>query len=87
MAEAGLPNFEMVSWQALYAPQGTPPNIVQRLNAEVVKALQNPDVRQKMTQQLGMEVVGSSPAELQAFMAKEIPRWAELVQKSGATAN
>lgn len=87
MAEAGLPNFEMVSWQALYAPQGTPPNIVQRLNAEVVKALQNPEVRQKMTQQLGMEVVGSTPAELQAFMAKEIPRWAELVQKSGATAN
>nr|WP_257022459.1 tripartite tricarboxylate transporter substrate binding protein [Pigmentiphaga litoralis] len=87
MAEAGLPNFEMVSWQALYAPQGTPPNVVQRLNAEVVKALQNPEVRQKMTQQLGMEVVGSTPAELQAFMAKEIPRWAELVQKSGATAN
>lgn len=87
MAEAGLPGFEMVSWQALYAPKGTPPDIVQRLNAEMVKALQNPDVRQKMTQQLGMEVVGSSPSELAAFMDKEIPRWAELVQKSGATAN
>lgn len=87
MAEAGLPNFEMVSWQALYAPQGTPKDIVQRLNAEIVKALQNPEVRQKMTQQLGMEVVGSSPSELAAFMDKEIPRWAELVQKSGATAN
>lgn len=87
MAEAGLPNFEMVSWQALYAPKGTPQDIVQRLNAEIVKALQNPEVRQKMTQQLGMEVVGSSPPDLAAFMDKEIPRWAELVQKSGATAN
>lgn len=87
MAEAGLPGFEMVSWQALYAPHGTPPDIVQRLNAEVVRALQQPEVRKKMTEQLGMEVVGSSSAELTAFMDKEIPRWAELVKKSGATAN
>ncbi len=60
---------------------------MQRLNAEVVRALQQPEVRKKMTEQLGMEVVGSSSAELAAFMATEIPRWAELVQKSGATAN
>lgn len=87
MAEAGLPGFEMVSWQALYAPHGTPKDVVQRLNQEVVLALQQPDVRKKMTEQLGMEVVGSSPTELAAFMDKEIPRWAELVKKSGATAN
>ena len=87
MAEAGLPGFEMVSWQALYAPHGTPQDIVQRLNAEVVRALQQPEVRKKMTEQLGMEVVGSSSVELVAFMDKEIPRWAELVRKSGATAN
>ncbi len=87
MAEAGVPGFEMVSWQALYAPHGTPKDVVQRLNAEVVRALKQPAVQQRMTQQLGMEVVGSSPAELAAFMGKEIPRWAELVKKSGATAN
>ncbi|MDF3836860.1 tripartite tricarboxylate transporter substrate binding protein [Cupriavidus basilensis] len=87
MAEAGVPGFEMVSWQALYAPRGTPREVVQRLNAEVVRALKLPAVQQRMTQQLGMEVVGSSPAELAAFMGKEIPRWAELVKKSGATAN
>jgi tripartite-type tricarboxylate transporter receptor subunit TctC len=87
MAEAGVPGFEMVSWQALYAPRGTPKDVVQRLNAEVVRALKQPAVQQRMTQQLGMEVVGSSPAELATFMGKEIPRWAQLVKKSGATAN
>ncbi|MGN6388956.1 MAG: Bug family tripartite tricarboxylate transporter substrate binding protein [Burkholderiaceae bacterium] len=87
MAEAGVPGFEMVSWQALYAPHGTPKEIVQRLNAAVVQVLRQPDVQKKMTQQLGMEVVGSTPEELAAFMGKEIPRWAALVKKSGAKAN
>ncbi|SNT34852.1 Tripartite-type tricarboxylate transporter, receptor component TctC [Noviherbaspirillum humi] len=85
MAEAGVPGFEMVSWQALYAPKGTPAAVVQRLNAEVVRILKQPDVQQKMTQQLGMEIVGSSPEALANFMAREIPRWADLVKKSGAT--
>ncbi|KWR91455.1 Bug family tripartite tricarboxylate transporter substrate binding protein [Cupriavidus sp. IDO] len=84
MAEAGVSGFEMVSWQALYAPRGTPKDVVQRLNAEVVRALRQPAVQQRLTQQLGMEVVGSSPAELSALMDKEIPRWAALVKKSGA---
>uniref|UniRef100_UPI003F49A490 Bug family tripartite tricarboxylate transporter substrate binding protein n=1 Tax=Cupriavidus necator TaxID=106590 RepID=UPI003F49A490 len=84
MAEAGVSGFEMVSWQALYAPRRTPKEVVQRLNAEVVRALKQPSVQQRLTQQLGMEVVGSSPAELSALMDKEIPRWAALVKKSGA---
>jgi len=84
MAEAGVSGFEMVSWQALYAPHGTPKEIVQRLNAEVVRALKQPAVQQRLSQQLGMEIVGSTPAELAALMDKEIPRWAALVKKSGA---
>ncbi|MEM5430213.1 tripartite tricarboxylate transporter substrate binding protein [Cupriavidus oxalaticus] len=86
MAEAGVSGFEMVSWQALYAPHGTPREIVQRLNAEVVRALKQPAVQQRLSQQLGMEIVGSTPAELAALMDKEIPRWAALVKKSGAKA-
>ncbi|WP_245178379.1 tripartite tricarboxylate transporter substrate binding protein [Cupriavidus sp. AcVe19-1a] len=86
MAEAGVSGFEMVSWQALYAPHGTPKDIVQRLNAEVVRALKQPAVQQRLSQQLGMEIVGSTPAELAALMDKEIPRWAALVKKSGAKA-
>lgn len=87
MIESGIPGFEMSSWQAVYAPKGTPRPIVQRLNAEIVKALRQPDVQAKLSDQLAMEIVGSTPEELRDFMAKEIPRWAELVRKSGAVAD
>ena len=86
MMEAGVANFEMSSWQAVYAPKGTPKAVVNKLNAEIVRILALPDVKDKLANQLGMTIVGSSPDELAAHMAKEIPRWAELVRKSGATA-
>jgi tripartite-type tricarboxylate transporter receptor subunit TctC len=85
MIESGVPGFEMSSWQAIYAPKGTPKAIVQKLNAEIVKALKLPDVQAKLHDQLGMNIVGSTPEELAAHMDKEIPRWADLVKKSGAT--
>ena len=85
MMEAGVPKFEMASWQAVYAPKGTPKPIVQRLNAEIRKILAMPDVKDKLVVQLGMEIVGSTPEELATHMAHEIPRWADLVKKSGAT--
>jgi tripartite-type tricarboxylate transporter receptor subunit TctC len=87
MAEAGVKGFEMVSWQAVYAPKGTPMPIVQRLNTEIVKILKTPDVRDKMVNTMGIEVVASTPEELTALMQREIPRWADLVKKSGATPN
>ncbi|GKS76345.1 tripartite tricarboxylate transporter substrate binding protein [Acidovorax sp. SUPP950] len=87
MIESGVAGFEMSSWQAVYAPKGTPKAVVQRLNAEIVKALKQPDVVDKLHTQLGMDIVGSTPEALAAHMAKEIPRWAELVKKSGASAD
>ncbi len=87
MIESGVAGFEMSSWQAVYAPKGTPKSIVQRLNAEIVKALRQPDVQAKLQDQLGMTIVGSTPEELAAHMDREIPRWAELVRKSGASAD
>ena len=87
MIESGITGFEMSSWQAVYAPKGTPKPIVQRLNAEIVKALKQPDVQAKLSDQLAMEIVGSTPEELRDHMAREIPRWAELVKKSGAVAD
>ncbi len=86
MIESGVPGFEMFSWQAVYAPKGTPKAVVDLLSSEISKLLKLPDVKEKLTG-LGMEVVGGSPAELAALMAKEIPRWAALVKKSGATTN
>jgi len=85
MTEAGVKGFDVSSWQAIYAPAGTPKPIVQRLHAEIAKILQMPDVQDKLHRQLGMELVGGSPDELAALMKREIPRWAELVKKSGAT--
>ncbi|CAM3444911.1 Bug family tripartite tricarboxylate transporter substrate binding protein [Paracidovorax anthurii] len=87
MIESGVAGFEMSSWQAVYAPKGTPKPVVQRLNAEIVKALKQPDVQAKLQDQLGMTIVGSTPEELAAHMAREIPRWAALVKKSGASAD
>lgn len=87
MIESGVPGFEMSSWQAIYAPKGTPKPIVERLHAEIAKVLKMPDVQAKLHDQLGMDLVGGSPQELAALMAREIPRWAALVKKSGASAN
>ena len=85
MAEAGVKGFEMASWQAVYAPKNLPQPIAQRLSTEITKILQLPEVKDKLTNQLGMEVVAGSPAQLAALMEREIPRWGELVRKSGAT--
>jgi tripartite-type tricarboxylate transporter receptor subunit TctC len=87
MIEAGVPGFEVSSWQAVYAPKGTPKAIVDRLHAEIARALKMPDVQAKLGGQLGMDLVGGTPAELAALMAREIPRWGALVKKSGASAN
>jgi tripartite-type tricarboxylate transporter receptor subunit TctC len=87
MAEAGIQNFEMSSWQAVYAPKGTPKPIVDKLNGEIVKILKAPDTRQKMQDTMGIEVVASSPEELTKLMQSEIPRWTALIKKSGAQPN
>ncbi len=76
----------MSSWRAVYAPRNTPKPIVQRLNTEIRKALKLPEVTDKLAG-MGMEVVGGTPEESAALMALEIPRWGELVKKSGASAN
>jgi tripartite-type tricarboxylate transporter receptor subunit TctC len=87
MDEAGVKGFEMAAWQAVYAPKGTPKAVVDRLNAEILKILKTADVREKMIAATGIEVVGSSPQDLTKFMQSEIPRWAELIRKSGAQPN
>jgi tripartite-type tricarboxylate transporter receptor subunit TctC len=87
MSEAGVPGFEMSSWQAVFAPKNLPAPIGARLTAEITRILQTPEVKDRLTNQLGMEVVAGSPAELAALMKKEIPRWGELVRKSGASAS
>ena len=71
LAESGLPGFEVGSWQGVFAPAGTPPAIVKRLNAEIVKALNLPDVREKLGA-LGAEIVADSPEEFSALVKSEV---------------
>ncbi|MET0682213.1 MAG: tripartite tricarboxylate transporter substrate binding protein [Casimicrobiaceae bacterium] len=83
LAEAGLSGFEVGSWQGVFAPAGTPPAIAKRLNAEIVKALNLPEVREKLSG-LGAEIVADSPEEFSALVKAEVAKWADVVKKSGA---
>jgi tripartite-type tricarboxylate transporter receptor subunit TctC len=82
MAEAGLAGVEVSSWNGLFAPAKTPPEIIARLHAETVKALAAPDVREKLLAQ-GAEPVGSSPEEFRAYIGAEIEKWGKVVRASG----
>ena len=83
MAEAGLPGYDITSWQALFAPAGTPKDIIARLHAETVKALKAPDVAKRL-QDLGLDAGGMSPEDLGALIRKDIPRLGKVVRDSGA---
>ena len=82
MAEAGFPSFEVSSWQGLLAPAGTPPAIVAKLQAQVVRILALPEVRQRLAA-VAAEPVGSTPAQFRAHIAAEITRWAEVARRAG----
>jgi tripartite-type tricarboxylate transporter receptor subunit TctC len=84
LAESGMPGFEIGAWQGVMVPAGTPKPVVDRLNAEIVKALQSADVRSRLAVQ-GAEPLGSTPAEYAAYVKSEIERWARVVKASGVT--
>ncbi len=81
--ELGLKDFDAVGWNGLLAPAGTPRDIVARLNAEVVRVLRIPEVRDQLTSQ-GADIVGNSPEQFAAWIRAEVKKWAEVVKVSGA---
>ncbi len=81
--QAGLKGYDTQAWSGLYAPAGTPPEVIAKLNAEVVKILKMPAVREQLAAQ-GAEPVGDSPEEFARFMRDEIAKWAKLIKISGA---
>ncbi len=83
LAESGLPDFEASSWFALFAPKGTPADVTSKLNQEVRKALETPDL-QKRFADLGGEIRPMSPDELMAYVKAEHGKWAKVVKTSGA---
>jgi tripartite-type tricarboxylate transporter receptor subunit TctC len=89
IAESGVPalkNFEAISWQGVFAPAATPSDVVMRLNAEIIKALANPELKDTFSRQ-GFIVAGSTPEQFRALVDAEIPKWARVVKASGATAS
>jgi len=84
--EAGLKGFEALSWQGLFAPAGTPPDIVDKLSTEINKALQSADIKEFFAAQ-GFIVQGSTPAAFKAFIASEVEKWTPIVKTSGAQVN
>jgi tripartite-type tricarboxylate transporter receptor subunit TctC len=78
-----LPGFEIVLWNGLFAPAGTPQPIVDRLAAEVRKVMADPAMQRLQAEQ-GNAVVNSTPAEFKLFLAAEVEKWSELVKLSGA---
>ena len=83
VAASGLPGFEVLQWFGLLAPAGTPREIVARVNADVGKALQQPDVQEKL-RGLGMQIVGGPPEQFGGFMRAEAVKWGKIVKDSGA---
>jgi len=85
IVESGVPGYEVTIWYGVFAPVATPKAIVQKLNAEMIKALTSPEMKERMALQ-GMDPAPSTPAELAAFVKAETLKWAKAAKDSGATA-
>ena len=85
MNEAGVPGYEVILWYGIFAPAGTPREIVQRLNAEIVKALGAPEIRERYAA-LGLIAVGSPPEQFEKFFRAEIEKWGKVVRAAGLKA-
>jgi tripartite-type tricarboxylate transporter receptor subunit TctC len=80
MEEAGVPGYETVLWYGIYAPASMPDATVKRISADIQKVLRMPDVKDKLSG-AGIDVVGSTPEQFQAFTNSEVDRWADIVRE------
>lgn len=84
LGETVMPGFEAGAWQGVMVPANTPKAVIQKLNAEIIKALQSAEVKEKLAQQ-GAEPLGSTPEEYGSYIKKELARWAAVVKATGVT--
>src|SRR5262249_8718450 len=85
LAEQGFPGFHMVSWTGLMAPAGTPKDIIERMSAELGRAIKDPSFVEHIKKAGGEPAANASPAEFSAFITKEIALWGEAVKTAGVT--
>ena len=86
LAESGLPGYDIANWLGVFAPAHTDPNVVKVLNVAIGRALAEPDLRAQLVGQ-GIEPTFSTPEAFAALVQSELPKWAAIVKKSGATAD
>ena len=82
VAESGVPGFEVSAWYSFFVPAKTPPEVIKRLHADTVRVLAEPDVKKRM-EQVGVQVVGSTPAELGAHLKSESELWGPVIKAAG----
>jgi tripartite-type tricarboxylate transporter receptor subunit TctC len=85
LAEAGLTGYEIVSWQAIFAPAGTPQPIIDRMASEIGKIIQQPEIKTRLVA-LGVEPSGAGPAELGPFQKEEVAKWGQLIKTANIKA-
>lgn len=86
MAEAGLPQYDSEIWLGLAAPAGTPAAVIKRINADVTKILNEPEVKEKLAEQ-GIETRPSTPQEMTKLVEKDTARWASVIKSAGIKAD
>jgi tripartite-type tricarboxylate transporter receptor subunit TctC len=79
IASQGLPGYEANTWIGVLAPAGTPRDVVNRLNAELVRIVKMPDTQERLSSQ-GAEPVGSSPEQFDAFLRSEVAKWGKVIR-------
>jgi tripartite-type tricarboxylate transporter receptor subunit TctC len=84
IAETGIPGYDYTPWFAMFAPARTPRHVVQLLNSEIKRTLESPDMQQRFGKQ-AIDLTTSTPEELGELIRSEIPKWREVVKKSGAS--
>jgi tripartite-type tricarboxylate transporter receptor subunit TctC len=85
--EQGVKGYPTYSWWGLYAPAGTPQPIVERMNAEAAKAVRSAEVAPKLTAQIGMEILATSPEAFADFQKVEQARWTRIIEENGIKAD
>jgi tripartite-type tricarboxylate transporter receptor subunit TctC len=86
MIESGLPGFDISAWYMIFAPAGTPKDVIARLNAEINKAIADPEVQKSLGEQ-GVEFTGGTPEAAEQFVHSEIERWAKIIKTRGMSGN
>jgi tripartite-type tricarboxylate transporter receptor subunit TctC len=82
LQESGVANYEVVSWNALFAPAGTPPEIVNKLNGALQEILADADAKKRLIE-LGIEARASTPQEISARLKSDIDKWQKVIEKAG----